>query len=362
MDLGFLTVPLTMAMMAFGFAVFTDTQKVHIEYVDVPKAVAEETGYTSAVIIAKLADGMKDIERQARSRAQARKVELDAEKKPAAVLGEFLGVTPLIRILQESISLIPFKFSGEVVRHGEDVELTLRGKNAAKRQWRITQSSSVENMPRLIHRTAYEAMRILDPYILAAYQFKRDRLTRDFTPTLEIITRELNDTDPRAPKWLRNLWGMVLYQQADRNGAIEKFKEALAEDPNFLSPLLNWGVALARHGKQEEAIEKFRQVTLNPTAKDNPATVAAALSEWGFSLALLGRTKEAFAKFKAATKVDPTFSDVYNSWAEVLSDQGQPEEAARMTAQALKLTPTEVIYTENLIGAVQMLPATATDE
>ena len=56
---------------------------------------------------------------------------------------------------------------------------------------------------------------------------------------------------------------------------------------------------------------------------------------------------------------DPGFSDVYASWAEVLSALGRTDEAAKMTARSLKLAPAEVVYTENLIGSVQNLPATA---
>ena len=175
----------------------------------------------------------------------------------------------------------------------------------------------------------------------------------------ELIRRELANTDTRNHKWMNNLWGMVLYQQADRGGAIEKFKAALAIDPNFASPLLNWGVVLARQGNNEEAIEKFRLVTSNRRNDASPATKAAALAEWGFSLALLGRYDQAFDRFNEAIKTDPAFSDVYASWAEVLSALGRTDEAARMTAKSLKLAPTEVVYTENLIGSVQNLPATA---
>lgn len=271
---------------AFGFAVVTDTQTVHFEYVDVPESIAMESGYTSAVVITKLTDEMQEVERQAFTKAEARKVELHADKQAASVPGEFLGVTPLIRVVQESAHLIPFSFSGAIVRHHEQVEFTLRGFDSHHNKTKIVKTVSIDHMGDLIQATAYEAMRGVNPYILAAYQFKRDRLSRDFTATLEILQREIAGHDSKYGPWLHNLWGMVLYQQNDRAGTLHRFE--------------------------------------------------------------------------AATKIDPTFADVYSGWAEVLSAQGRKEDAAKMTAQALRLAPTEVVYTENLIGAVQNLPATAT--
>ena len=359
MDLGFLTVPLTMAAMAFGFAVVTDTQTVHIEKITVPGSVSGSSGYTPGVIIAHLADEMREIEREAHTGAHARSIQLQGEKNWLMVLADYVKVTPLIRVAQESAGLIPFSFNGEIVMHGNDLEFVLRGFDDNSKPEYIATHGPADQLPALIKSTAYEAMRVIDPYILAAYQFKRDYRTRDFTPTLEIIRRELANPDPRNHKWMYNLWGMVLYQQADRTDAIEKFKAALALDPNFASPLLNWGVVLARQGNNAEAIDKFRLVTTNRRTDASPATKAAAYAEWGFSLALLGRYDQAFAKFREATATDPAFADVYSSWAEVLSALGRTDEASTMTARSLKLAPTEVVYTENLIGSVQNLPATA---
>lgn len=359
MNLGFLTVPLMMAAMAFGFAVVSDNQTVHIDRISVPGSVAGGTGYTPDVVINRLADEMHEITHQAQSRAQARAIELHGEKNALIVLADFLKVTPLIRVAQETAGLIPFTFNGEIVIRGKDLEMVLRGYDAQQKPNYIVTRAPADQIPQLIKTTAYEAMRVIDPYILAAYQFKKDFKSRDFTPTVDIIQRQLAEKDPQYTKWMYNLWGMVLYQQADRVGAIEKFRAALAADPNFASALLNWGVVLARQGNNQEAIEKFRMVVTNRRSDASPTTRAAVYGEWGFSLALLGRTDEAFSRFRQATAADPGFADVYSSWAEVLSALGRADEAATMTAKSLKLAPAEVVYTENLIGPVQRLPATA---
>ena len=363
MDLGFLSVPLTMAAMAFGFAVVTDTQTVVIDKITLPPAVASAAnGYTPEVVVKHLADEMHEIEHEAQSRAEARRLQLSGQKSTVAVLADFMKVTPLMRVAQETAGLIPFRFSGDIITSGKDLQMVLRGHGSHQKARHIIVKAPPDQLDTLIKLTAYEAMRMIDPYIVAAYQFRKDFKTRDYTQTLEIIQAELNDPDKKISpnrKWLYNLWGMVLYQQADRIGAIEKFQAALAIDPNFASPMLNWGVVLTRQGHNQEAIERFRSVVNNRRGDASPATLAATYSEWGFSQALLGQYEPAFANFRKAAATDPGFADVYSSWAEVLSALGRSDEAATMTERSVKLAPTEVIYTENLVGPVQNLPATA---
>ncbi len=363
MDLGFLSVPLTMAALAFGFAVVTDTQTVVIDKITLPAAVASAAnGYTPEVVVKHLADEMHEIERLAQSRAEARQLQLSGHKGAIAVLADFMKVTPLMRVAQETAGLIPFRFSGDVIVSGKDLEMVLRGHGSHQKSRHIIVKTPPDQLDKLIKVTAYEAMRMIDPYIVAAYQFRKDFKTRDYTPTLEIIQSELTDPEKKTSpnrKWLYNLWGMVLYQQADRAGAIEKFQAALAIDPNFASPMLNWGVVLTRQGHNQEAIERFRSVIENRRGDASTATVAATYSEWGFTQALTGQYEQAFAKFRQSAATDPGFADVYASWAEVLSALGRTDEAASMTERSVKMAPTEVIYTENLVGPVQNLPATA---
>jgi hypothetical protein len=365
MDFGVLTVPLTMLSIAFGFAVFTDTQSIHFEYVDVPEHVATESGYSSAVVIARIADEMKQIAKEADTTAGARQVDLGGGHSASAVLGDYVGVTPLIRVVQQSLSLIPFSFAGEIVNRPDHMEMKLRGHGADHHAAEFVVKADPHDIQGLIHGAGYEAMRIVNPYILAAYQFKRDRLTRDFTSTLEIINREVGGAhghgaalSPHA-QWMYNLWGIVLYQQGDFEGAIEKFHHAKEIDKYFLSPMLNEGVVYARIGKHDKAIEQFRAVTTSYYAGYNKTAVAAAYSEWGFSLALLGQFNQAYSKFEQAVSIDPNFADVYTSWAEVLSAAGRRQEAGAMTVRAVQLAPVETVHTENLIGSVQRLPALA---
>gem|GEM_PF-3009498 len=374
LNLSFLTFPLVAALVTFGFAVAIDYQTVFVHHFSVPYALKNATGYDSDVVIQRLGDDIREIAGQAKSELEAREIRMSGDHSAVNVIGDFLGVTPLIRITQETAGLIPFTFEGEMVSVGREVEIRLRGHDNHHGFIFLTARSPLDQIHVAIRRLAYEVMQEVDPYLLAAYQFRQDYRKRDFTETLAIVQREADKSDSEFRKWVLNLWGIVLYQQADRAGAMEKFKEALALDSDFLSARLNLGVVTARRGDNVKAIDYYREVVEKGAhqvghgdahgaghggASGSADTVAAALTEWGFSLALLGRPEEAFHKFEEAHHTSPSFAEVYTSWAEVLSVLNRREEAAKMSAKALELAPTEVIYTENLIGPTQNPPAEA---
>ena len=360
MNFRLLAIPLLTGLAAFTLAVFHNIEGVNIEAIGIPAAMVGKTGFTPDIVLKRLADRMHAIEQIAQSRAGARAVMVQDDGGPAAILGEYFELTPMLRVVQSSFGLIPFTFSGEIVVRGKEMEMVLRGHDAGRdRDTLIRVQAAEDDLPGLIDKAAYEAVRLVDPALLAAYQFKKDYLTRDFTKTEDVIRRGLVQSKEESRKWLYNLWGITLYQQADRDGAIEKFRKALEIDPAFTSAALNWGVVLARQGRQQEAIAKFTDVVNNWRRGDTTDTLAAAFTEWGFSLALMGQTEAAIAKFRQATKTDPAFSDVYTAWAEVLSAAGRGDEAQLMTARALQLSPEETVYTDNLVGRTQSLPAVA---
>ncbi len=354
-----MAIPLLTGLAALGLAVLHNVSGVNIESLSIPAAMVTKTGFTADIVIKRLADRMHVIEVQAQSRAGARDVMVQDTGGAAAILGEYFQLTPMLRVVQSSFGLIPFTFSGEIVIRDKKMVMILRGSESGGASTLIEVESAEDDLPSLLDKAAYEAVRVVDPPLLAAYQFKKDYLTRDFTRTEDVIRRGLATGKADSHKWLYNLWGIVLYQQADRQGAIAKFRKALEIDPNFASASLNWGVTLARDGRHQEAIARFTDVINNWRRNDSPDTLAAAFTEWGFSLALMGQTEAAVAKFRQAAKTDPTFSDVYTAWAEVLSAAGRSDEAQIMTARALQLSPEEALYTDNLVGRTQSLPAVA---
>ncbi|MEI6559960.1 MAG: tetratricopeptide repeat protein [Rhodospirillaceae bacterium] len=359
LQLRLLMVPVFTGLAAFTLAIFNNVDAVNFESLNVPGSAVGNSGITADFLIKTLVDRMEDIEAQAQSRADATPVVVQDDGGSAAVLGQYFGLTPLLHVVQTSFGLIPHSFSGEIVVQGKEMEMVLRGQDNSHRESLIRTSAAVGDIDTLVTKTAYELMRVVDPTLLASYQFKKDYLTRDFTGTEEVIRRALAADEVRHHKWVMNLWGIVLYQEADFEGAIDKFRQAAELDPSFTSPVLNWGVVLLRQGKRDEAITKFQQVIQLWRRGGHADVLAAAYTEWGFALALMGRTRDAEAKFKQAAATDPTFSDVYSAWAEVLAADGRGDEAQAMTVKALKLTPVEKVFTDNLVGRIKELPAAA---
>ncbi len=359
LQLRLLMVPVFTGMAAFTLAIFNSVDAINIESLNVPASAVGNTGITPDFLIKTLVDRMEEIEARASSRADHAPVIVQDDGGSAAILGQYFGLTPLLHVVQTSFGLIPNSFSGEIVVEGKEMELVMRGIDAGHHESLIRIRAAVGDVDSLVEKTAYEMMRVVEPTLLAAYQFKKDYLTRDFTGTEEVIRRGLAAENDQPYKWLMNLWGIVLYQQGDFAGAVDKFTQASALDPSFTSPLLNAGVVLLRQGKREEAITKFQQVTRVWRKGGYADVLAAAYTEWGFALALMGRTQDAEVKFRQAVVADPTFSGVYSAWAEVLSANGNAEEAQKMTTKALKLTPVERVYTDNLVGRIKELPAAA---
>lgn len=342
----------------FGYAVVTDYQTVFVDDVSVPTSLASSTGYHPDVVIARLADEMRAIERAANSETRGRELRLQDEHSVVNVIGDLLSVTSLIRVTQESTGLIPYAFEGDLVVNGRELEFRLRGFDAYDSKMFLVERAPLDQMPQLIHRMAFELMRRVDPYILSAYQFKVDFRQHDFKETLEIIDRALQESDEDYRKWLLNLWGIVLFQQADMVGAVERFEDALREDESFLSPHLNIGVALALQGKHLEAIKQFQHIIAEGARQSAmDSVVAAAYAEWGVSLTMMGRAAKALVLFENADRIGPTGAATYLIWGEALRKVGREREAAVMTARGAALAVNEKIYTEHLVGPVCTPPS-----
>jgi tetratricopeptide (TPR) repeat protein len=358
MDFGILTGPLLALAAVFGIAVITDPQTIHIETIAVPSALVER-GYSSEVVEQRLIDQIQKMEREAKSHAELRRIASEAQPSAVKLVSEYLGVTPLVRVAQDSFGLIGYAFDGEIVRDGEAIELTLRGRHHYEGEaLAIVGKGALGNPDAVIRTAALDLMAVIDPYIRSAYQFKLDLPKRDFTETKALIAKHIDRKQNRQRLWLHNLRGIVHYIEGDWDAAKAEFAATLAIEPDFSLSLLNHGIVLARQGRHDNAIEKYQEVFRRQLPSDTPQTYAATYSEWGMSLAALGRHEDAFAFFEAASKADPRFADVYFNWAEVLQRLGRTAESEAMAARGRKLGSESAVYTENILGAIQELGGT----
>ena len=107
--------------------------------------------------------------------------------------------------------------------------------------------------------------------------------------------------DPRRPD-AHNLLGTALARVGRLPEAIDQFRQALGERPDFAGARLSLANALLRAGKIDEAIENYRQVL---AAAPNDQTVRAAVESNARQLEAEGRAKEAAALYRELEEAPP---------------------------------------------------------
>lgn len=347
-----LTGPIISVLAVLGLAIVTDPQSVFIGAISVPNALSE-AGYTEQVVENRLVEELLNIEADAHSRAEARRLASDAEPSPPALLAKSFEALEFVRSVQESAGLIAISLSGEIVSKGDRLEMVLRGKDTEKHAISIQIDAPAGDIDGLIHTAALETLEVIAPYVRAAWQFKEDIEGRDFSRTIALLDAMHEEETNRRSLWLINLRGMVLAVQQDFTGALATFRRVSDLEPSFTPSMLNQGVILAHLGRHEEAIARFRKALEYEDPEDAPSVHAATYAEWGQSLAALGFVDDALKTFAYAAKVDPRFGETYVHWADVLTAAGRADEAEEKRAMAKRHSGRSQIYAEILAGLIK---------
>ncbi len=162
---------------------------------------------------------------------------------------------------------------------------------------------------------------------------------------------ELNSNDPEAAKAMNNL-GFIELQRNRVAQAVAWFEKAVAGSPLHFESRYNLGVQYLAQNRVEEAIELLEEASaLSP----NHELVTERL---GFAYLAAGRGEDAYRSFLLVRRLYP------NNWvaplelAELHAVNGQPEEARKLLADALKLGGREArTRAEGYAELAQLLPA-----
>ena len=120
-----------------------------------------------------------------------------------------------------------------------------------------------------------------------------------------------------------------LLRQGKFEEAIDTYKKAIHQNPQFAWSHHCLGEALAKVGRLEEATAAFRQaVTINPQS-------ACSHHYLGEALAKVGRLEEATAAFRQAVTINPQSAWPLYRLGELLSQQNQLEEAVDYIHKAI---------------------------
>jgi tetratricopeptide (TPR) repeat protein len=217
----------------------------------------------------------------------------------------------------------------------------------------LTDSVDSGDVSAIVQRLAELALRQVNPYVLAVYDYEQKRfaavesiveaITQDASLDKEHrivafelwgrMASDLGKLDEAIEKYAKALeidpkdtdgydgLGVALNAKGKHDEAIMQYKKVLEIDPKDASAYGNWGVALDDEGKHDEAIMQYKKVLeINP--KD-----AIAYNNWGNSLSSEGKYDEALVKYAKSVEVDPTYARAYNNWGNVLQELGRNKEA-----------------------------------
>ena len=120
-----LLTPFLLATSLFVGVGILDRKTVVLQDIPVPQSV-RNAGYPPAVVSSRISDGMAAIEREARTRPEARRLALQADNGPVDLIGDYFHVTPIVRAMQDVTGMLDWSVSGEIVERGDLLELRAR--------------------------------------------------------------------------------------------------------------------------------------------------------------------------------------------------------------------------------------------
>jgi len=153
-----------------------------------------------------------------------------------------------------------------------------------------------------------------------------------------------NDAIARIPTGFHQRMALAFVQLAsgDYPAARESFAIADHAFPHYEVCKAGWGDALLADGEPDAAIEKYREAIA-----ENERTSMAWLG-WGRALAHLGRHAQAIEKFERAAHWDPRDPAVYGAWADVLDALGRTDKAAGKRRRAAEIARTNSDGADNV--------------
>jgi Flp pilus assembly protein TadD len=145
---------------------------------------------------------------------------------------------------------------------------------------------------------------------------------------------------------ISNNLGVALAQQGRYDQAVENYRKAIRDYPDYAEAYYNLGIALQKQGQNDEAISSYRQaLKLNPD-------YAKAYLDLGVTLLAGGRSDEAVFCFNKTIRLKPDSVEAYNNLGQLFLSQGKLDEAIGYFRRALQIEPDYIL---SLCGLAKIL-------
>lgn len=331
-DFGILTLPIIGLATLLGFGIYNGAEIV-VEPIKVPHAL-EEQGFTSAVVTRHLTDEVRRVGRIADSSIRTVDVDFEQADRSFNAVTDYFDVTHLVDAVRQTVGLVPFYFTGEMVMIGNDVEFRVRAYPYSGLVREFRHRAPLEKVDATIVAASFDMLKVIDPYLAGLYTRRTEEQegSKDFPRTFDAIEYAAIATSPADQHYVHNLWARTLLMAGRTEEAMRVVDAAIMLKPDFANAYYSKAAILVATGKAEEALTFFeRAVMLRKQQGEIWVDYAKALES-------IGRADEAVALMRRANLEIPRDPDVHHYLGKMLAKQGKREEAIAAFRQAMALT------------------------
>ncbi|GHD56116.1 hypothetical protein GCM10017083_35850 [Thalassobaculum fulvum] len=338
-----------------------DVRPVTISRITISEAIGEHWGYTPASIEQKLKDEAYLVMRRARSFSRGTRISTPNADGSIDKIARDAGVLRLLQRVQQSVGLLEFTITGDIVAEHGKALMELRARRSDQQVVRARFERPMDQLDQLMRDAGWVLVRLVDPQVACAELLRRSLMEGrpDPVETLRCAEEALPTVTDSDRPWLLNLRGVALAMLHRDQEAGRAFLDVLSISPDFAPAWLNLGTVLAGNGRHRDAIEAFDAAIRHAAPAEFAQTRSAAFVMWAISLEKQGRPDEAVPKLRQAFRADRTYDLPLRLLRQrIPPDSAEEKEIDRMIAELS--VPTghpdwDPIYTENIVGVMPIV-------
>jgi|CXWL01.1.fsa_nt_gi Flp pilus assembly protein TadD len=325
-------------------------KEITIDSLNVPEELAK-SGYTGAVVAAKLVDeayniGLR-IQEQSKTNTWHKDAEIANDTIPSAEIADIVlpnlswSFHAALRFFLEELGVTLPRIGGEITLYGDTTTLTLRKLGDHKRIPSQTASGKVADIDGILREGGSALLLLTNPKVAlinAYYRFDTDTKQPGAAgAALENLARlaeyAIKYPPTKDESLAYRLWGIALSDQKRYGAAIEKYDKAAKADPKDPAPHHSWGNALLNLQHPIKAIEQYRKAI-----EIDPKFVRAYYG-WGNVLLILNRPEEAIEQYRKAVEIEPQDAFAYLKLGNAFLASESPIDAIANYRKSIELDP-----------------------
>jgi tetratricopeptide (TPR) repeat protein len=314
-DLGTLTLPALALLAVLGAGIYTGDDVTMGDFS--VTSTAEEAGYNADVVTRRLRDHMAMITDDAAAEMAEVSIEPTSFERSVSNAQTYFELRPAVDAARLALGTMPFFLNGEITARGDQLTLTVRvfSGNARDPVTIVEERGTADALESMIHDAAVGVLEQVSPFVAGVYTRSLEEANGEITFPRTILVAERMLAAPHDDQ--HYLACALLARTLMRRA------ELATTDPSFDQ----------RKADYEEALRYFDLALMH-----RPGFTYALINK-GVIQAVLGDYAAADATFAAAVRTDPNRLLTRVRWAEMLLQQGRPEQAVYQYVAAVSIAP-----------------------